>query len=311
MNKNLAKIVSVNISEKKGTVKKPVEKILVYEKGIMNDAHAGSWHRQITLLAQERVDEFSKEIGRKVQYGEFAENITTQGIDLTQVTILDRFKIGKVELEVTQIGKKCHGDTCAIYREVGKCVMPKEGIFCRVLKGGEILPGDTLEYYSRSLRIAVITLSDRASKGEYEDLSGPEIVRKTEEFFKDKPWSLNIHRVLIADDAETLEHEIKLLTNGFDIIFTTGGTGIGSRDITPEVVESLLDKSIPGIMEYIRVKYGAKIPNALLSRSVAGVIKDSLIYALPGSVKAVREYTDEILKTVEHSVFMLKDINTH
>jgi molybdopterin adenylyltransferase len=307
----MAKVVSINISEKKGTVKKPVEKAVVDEKGIVNDAHAGSWHRQITLLAQERIDEFSQEIGRQVQYGEFAENITTHGIDLSKGTILDRFKIGRVELEVTQKGKKCHGDACAIYREVGKCVMPKEGIFCRVLNGGEIVVGDALEYYPRSLRIAVITVSDRASRGEYEDLSGPEIVKKTKEYFKDKPWKLNIHTVIIPDDAETLKHEIKLLTNGFDIIFTTGGTGVGSRDITPEVVEPLLDKSIPGIMEYIRVKYGAKAPNALLSRSVAGIINKSLIYALPGSVKAVREYTDEILKTVEHSVFMLKDINTH
>ena len=307
----MAKIISVNISEKKGTIKKPVEKAVVNEMGIVNDAHAGTWHRQITLLAQERIDEFSKEIGRQVKYGEFAENITTQGIDLTKVTILDRFKIRDVELEVTQIGKTCHGDACAIYREIGKCVMPKEGIFCRVLNGGKISPGDILEYYSRSLRVAVITLSDRASKGEYQDLSGPEIVKKTEEYFKDKPWKLNIHTLIIPDDAETLKNEIKLLTNGFDIIFTTGGTGIGFRDITPEVVESLLDKSIPGIMEYIRVKYGAKIPNALLSRAVAGVIGKTLIYSLPGSVKAVREYMDEILKTVEHSVFMLKDINTH
>ena len=299
----MAKIVSVNISEKKGTIKHPVEKAIVFEKGINGDAHSGNWHRQITLLAQERIDEFSQEIGRKVKHGEFAENITTQGIDLTKVTILDRFKIGKVELEVTQIGKKCHGDACAIYREVGKCVMPKEGIFCRVLNGGEISAGDILEYHQHSLRVAVITLSDRASKGEYEDLSGPEIVKKTEGYFKNKPWKLNIHTLIIPDDAKTLENEIKKSVKESDIIFTTGGTGIGSRDITPEVIESLLDKSIPGIMEYIRVKYGAKIPNALLSRAVAGVIDRTLVYTLPGSVKAVREYMDEILKTVEHSVF--------
>ena len=311
MDKNLAKILSVNISDKKGTVKKPVDRVEVNEKGIINDAHSGTWHRQITLLAQERIDEFSKGIGREVKYGEFAENITTQGIDLTKVTILDRFRIGRVELEVTQIGKKCHGDACAIYQEVGGCIMPKEGVFCRVLSAGKMAAGDVLEYNPRSLRVAVITLSDRASRGEYEDLSGPEIVKRTEEFFVDKPWKLSMHSVIIPDDAETLESEIKLLTNGFDIIFTTGGTGIGSRDITPEVVEKLLDKTIPGIMEHIRVKYGAKIPNALLSRSVAGVIKKSLIYALPGSVKAVREYTEEILQTVEHSIFMLRDINTH
>jgi len=239
MDKKSALIASVNISEKKGTVKIPVDTAVVCNKGIVNDAHAGAWHRQITLLASERIEEFSGEIGRQVQFGEFAENITTSGIELNGVTILDRFKIGKVELEVTQIGKKCHGDACAIYREVGKCIMPHEGVFCRVLKTGNISVGDAIEYYPRSLRVAVVTLSDRASKGEYEDLSGPEVANRTEEFFREKPWKLTLHAVVIPDDEETLEHEIKLLTNGFDVIFTTGGTGLGSRDITPETVSPM------------------------------------------------------------------------
>ena len=308
----MAKIISVNISKEKGIVKNPVDKAVVDKKGIVGDAHAGSWHRQITLLAQERIDEFSKEIGRSIHPGEFAENLTVKGMDLTQVTILDRFEIGAVDLEVTQIGKKCHGDSCAIFREVGKCVMPHEGIFCRVLNGGTIKKSDKIEYLPHSLQLAVITVSDRASKGEYEDLSGPEITRKVKEYFKDKPWKQSIHTVIIPDDAETLENEIRrLVSDGVDIIFTSGGTGIGPRDITPDVIEPLLDKHIPGIMEYIRVKYGAKIPNALLSRSVAGVIGNTLVYTLPGSVKAVREYMDEILPTLEHSVFMLKGINTH
>ncbi len=141
-----AEIISVNISEKKGTVKKPVAGITLTLNGIDEDAHAGSWHRQVSLLAQESVDRFSVGSDRGFEPGEFAENITTRGIDLTRINLLDRFKIGEAELEVTQIGKTCHGDGCAIFVEVGKCVMPKEGIFCRVIQGGTARAGDTLEY---------------------------------------------------------------------------------------------------------------------------------------------------------------------
>jgi molybdopterin adenylyltransferase len=308
----MGKIVSINISKEKGTIKKPISEVQIDSKGIINDAHAGQWHRQITFLEKEKIDEFSKHAGRKINYGEFAENITTEGIDLTQVTVLDRFKIGNVELEVTQRGKKCHGDTCAIYKEVGSCIMPKEGIFCRVISGGKIKKDDSINYIPKSLRIAVITVSDRASKGEYEDLSGPTIVKHTKDFFETKPWKLLFHHSIVSDDPENLKHELTLVSqNGFDVIFTTGGTGISTRDNTPEVVRLIIDKEIPGIMEHIRVKYGAKTPNALISRSVAGTTGSTLIYALPGSVKAVKEYITEILPTLQHSIFMAKDINTH
>jgi len=103
----------------------------------------------------------------------------------------------------------------------------------------------------------------------------------------------------------------QLIDQNTDIVFTTGGTGIGPRDITPDVVKSLLDKEIPGIMEMIRVKYGMQFPNALISRSIAGVAGKTLIYALPGNPKAVKEYSDEIFKTVEHSFRMLYNIDEH
>ena len=96
-----------------------------------------------------------------------------------------------------------------------------------------------------------------------------------------------------------------------DVIFTTGGTGIGPRDFTPETVRSILDKEIPGIMELIRVKYGMEKPAALLSRGVAGVAGKTLIYTLPGSVKAVSEYCNEILPTIEHSMYMIEGIDSH
>jgi len=103
----------------------------------------------------------------------------------------------------------------------------------------------------------------------------------------------------------------KGVAEGADAIFTTGGTGIGPRDITPDVVGTMLEREMPGIMESIRVKYGEKIPSALLSRSVAGTIGQTQIYTLPGSVKAVKEYTAEILRTLEHAIFMLHGINSH
>ena len=140
------KVLSVNISEKKGTIKLPVNEIIVDKKGIKGDAHSGDWHRQVSLLGKESFDKFSKTAGREIKYGEFAENITTEGFELTKVSLSDRFKIGNVELEVTQIGKECHGNSCAIFRETGDCVMPKEGIFCKVISPGKIKKGDAIFY---------------------------------------------------------------------------------------------------------------------------------------------------------------------
>lgn len=142
-------VVSVNISEEKGVIKKPVDKIVLNEKGVENDAHAGDWHRQVSLLAKESIDKFEEVLGRKLEFGEFAENITTEGITLYTMKPGDLLKIADVELEVTQIGKKCHGEGCAIFSQVGKCVMPKEGIFAKVLKTGTIKPGDEISYTTK------------------------------------------------------------------------------------------------------------------------------------------------------------------
>jgi molybdenum cofactor synthesis domain-containing protein len=309
---NEAQVVSVNISTKKGTIKEPVEAVEIDDLGIAGDAHSGPWHRQISLLAQESIDRFSEKMKRDFPPGVFAENITTRGIDLSGVRLLDRFRIGDVELELTQIGKKCHGDNCAVYREVGKCVMPKEGIFCRVLRAGTIRPGDRVEYLPRTWKFSVITLSDRAHRGEYTDRSGPMIAKLIGEFAESKNLNADIQKAVIPDDADRLLAELSAARNdGADVVFTTGGTGVGPRDITPEVVSSFCEKTIPGIMEAIRVKYGAEKPNALLSRSVAGVSGTMLVFALPGSVKAVVEYLAEIEKTLEHLLLMLHELDVH
>ena len=112
-------VLSVNISEKKGTIKTPREQIELNEQGVVQDAHAGDWHRQVSLLADESIRRFETKLGRTIDYGEFAENITTKGIVLYETTPGDRLLIGETVLEVTQIGKKCHGDNCQIFQLVG------------------------------------------------------------------------------------------------------------------------------------------------------------------------------------------------
>ena len=160
------KVVSVNISEQKGTIKTPVDEIFLNHNGVENDAHSGSWNRQISLLGMSSISKSEQQAGRKIRPGEFAENITLDGFDYLKVHPLDRLTTGEVEIEITQIGKECHGAGCSIFKEAGDCVMPKEGIFARVLHPGTVKAGDTFEFHPRMYRALVITLSDRASSGE-------------------------------------------------------------------------------------------------------------------------------------------------
>jgi len=161
------------------------------------------------------------------------------------------------------------------------------------------------------LRIAVITLSDRASAGEYEDLSGPAVIKNISAFMNSMGWRYTISSDLIPDDAERLRDLLSDRVISSDIIFTTGGTGIGPKDITVDVIRPMLSKEIPGIMEFIRIKYGMQKPNALLSRSIAGIINKTLVYTLPGSVRAVDEYMTEISGTLEHTLNMLYGVDKH
>jgi MOSC domain-containing protein YiiM len=138
-----ASVVAVCISEKKGERKTPVTSVELREQhGIVGDAHAGEWHRQVSLLARESIEKMQK-MGLAVDAGDFAENITTSGIDLPSLPVGSRLEIGPTLLEITQIGKECH-TRCAIFYQAGDCVMPKEGVFARVLRGGVVAPGDPI-----------------------------------------------------------------------------------------------------------------------------------------------------------------------
>lgn len=139
----MATVVAVCVSERKGERKKPVASVELRENhGIVGDAHAGDWHRQISLLAEESIAKM-RAMGLAVDSGDFAENITTSGVDLPSLAVGTRLQVGSCLLEVTQIGKECH-TRCAIYHQAGDCVMPREGIFARVLTGGSVRAGDAV-----------------------------------------------------------------------------------------------------------------------------------------------------------------------
>jgi len=140
----LAEVLAINTSDKKGVIKVPVKEAeLIEDFGIQGDAHGGPWHRQISLLADESVDKM-RASGIELNSGVFAENITTKGIELHTLPVGTRLRIGKTIQEVTQIGKECHHG-CAIKQQVGHCIMPTEGIFTKVIKGGKLKAGDTIE----------------------------------------------------------------------------------------------------------------------------------------------------------------------
>lgn len=164
----------------------------------------------------------------------------------------------------------------------------------------------------RCLNVHIITLSDRASEGAYEDRGGPRVRERLETFFDGRGIEVEYTQQLLSDDAARLKEQLLAArSHGTHVIFTTGGTGVGPRDNTPDVVLELADKTIPGIMELVRMKYGANKPCALLSRTVAAIMGDIVIYTLPGSTKGIDEYLSEILASMEHLLCVLHGLHVH
>ncbi|MBQ6624117.1 MAG: MOSC domain-containing protein [Mogibacterium sp.] len=296
------RVIAICISENKGTAKKEVPfAVLKPDYGIEGDAHAGNWHRQVSLIALEKIEEFRKR-GADVDFGAFGENIIVEGFDLSSLPVGTRFKIGDALLELTQIGKECHTH-CAIYHQVGDCIMPREGVFTKVVEGGEIKAGDEIEMIEKDsatdFTAAWITLSDKGAAGEREDKSGPLIG----EILEAAGYNV-VDGLLIPDDPERLKAELINLADRrqANIVFTTGGTGFSPRDLTPEATTEVCDRMTPGIAEAIRAYSMTKTPKAMLSRAAAGMRGKTLIINLPGSPKAVRECLEFILGPLEHGL---------
>jgi molybdenum cofactor synthesis domain-containing protein len=305
------KLLHVCISAKKGIAKHEIPSAnIVVEHGMEDDAHAGDWHRQVSLLAHVDI-EFMRAKGLTLKPGAFGENLVIAGVDTDELGVGSQLRIGPVLLELTQIGKVCH-TRCAIYYTTGDCIMPRTGLFARVLEGGALHPGmpvQVVRIVPRSMiQAAVITVSDRCSEGKTIDTAGPAVAEI-------------LHNVLQAHIAWTLTvpDEVHVIADALtdfcdrrvDLIITAGGTGIATRDVTPEATRKVIGRELPGLAEAMRMASAEQTPNALLSRAVAGVRRETLIVNVPGSLKAATENLEAILPTLPHAVKMLRNETAH
>lgn len=297
---------AVCISERRGIEKTSIpEGHFITDFGIQEDAHGGKWHRQVSLLSYDKVKAFN-ERGANVTDGAFGENLVVEGLDFRAMPVGTRLYAGTVELEMTQIGKECHSH-CAIYHRMGECIMPREGVFAKVLKEGVIRPGDVMRVEApdpeRPFTAAVITLSDKGAKGERKDESGP----AAKEMLEDAGYEV-VELLLIPDEPDQLKTQLIRLADSrqVDLILTSGGTGFSLRDQTPEATLAVADRNAPGIAEAIRYQSMAVTDRAMLSRGVSVIRGKTLIVNLPGSPKAVREALGFIMKPMEHGLKILR-----
>ena len=299
-------VKAICISEKRGTAKSEITTAhLRPHHGIEGDAHAGNWHRQVSLLSYDKVVEFNQR-GANVGNGAFGENLVVEGIDFRSLPVGSIFTVGSCKLKMTQIGKECHSH-CAIYYRVGECIMPKEGVFAEVIEEGDITVGDILyvDYPSidRPFTAAVITMSDKGFKGERVDESGPRAAKMLNEAGYEV-----VETLILPDEPEALKKQLIRLADGrqVDLVVTSGGTGFSLRDQTPEATMAVADRNAPGIAEYIRMKSMEITDRAMLSRGVSVIRKGTIIVNLPGSPKAVEESLGFILHALDHGIKILR-----
>lgn len=299
-------IKALCISEARGTAKHTVPSVrCLAGHGLEGDAHAGSWHRQVSLLSDEQVQAFNA-AGGAVQPGDFGENILVCGINFSALPVGTLLMAGEVVLKLTQIGKECHNH-CQIFQRVGDCIMPREGVFATVEHGGELRPGMVmtaqLPAADAPLRAAVMTLSDKGAAGQRQDTSGP----RAAELLAAAGYEI-VEQVLLPDAQQQIEQELKRLADSrqVDLIITTGGTGFSLRDVTPEATLAVATRLAPGVAEAIRMESMAITRRAMLSRGVSVLRNSTLIVNLPGSRKAVEEALAIVLPELEHGLRILR-----
>lgn len=302
----MGKVLAVCTSAVRGVQKEDRGAALfVANHGLDGDAHAGDWHRQVSLLSADEIAAFNAR-GADVAPGAFGENLVVEGIDFRTLPVGTCLRCGDVLLEVTQIGKACHHH-CAIFHKMGDCIMPREGIFARVLEGGRIAAGDEMTVVPRDtplpLQAAVITLSDRCAAGEREDASGPAVAKRLQQ-----AGYTVIEQLVLPDGREGLTKELIRLADQRqpDLILTTGGTGFSPRDLTPEATLDAAERLAPGIAEAMRAASLRITPRAMLTRAVSVIRGRTLIINLPGSPKACMECMDVFLEQLSHAHALLR-----
>ncbi len=304
-------LLHVCTSAEKGLIKHEAQSVTVLVgHGVEGDAHAGDRHRQISLLAHADV-EFMRAKGLDLKPGAFGENLVVDGLNCDGLGVGSQLRIGPVLLELTQIGKVCH-TRCAIDDSAGDSIMPRKGLFARVLEGGVMhsgLPVVVVYKVARStIQAAVVTVSDRCAAGAMRDTAGPAVAELLgRELAARIAWTR-----VVPDETNEIAAELKeLCDRRIDLVFTTGGTGISHRDVTPEATRTVIDRELPGLAEAMRAASAQKTPNALLSRAIAGVRHETLIVNLPGSLKGATENLRAILPALPHAVKLLRGETAH
>jgi len=312
----MGKVLAVCISSEKGTPKRNAGRAeFIAGYGLAGDAHGGSGLRQVSLLSYQKIEEFRAK-GAQVEDGAFGENLIVDGIDFRSLPVGTYLECGDVVLEITQIGKECHSH-CAIYETMGDCIMPREGVFAKVVRGGFIGVGDEMGNGVRSCRrpwgtgngelreayrVWIIVASDKGFCGEREDRSGS-VIREIAEV---SGYAVAGY-TLLADEQAGLEHELMRICDEklAELILTTGGTGFSPRDCMPEATAAVAQRLVPGIAEAMRAAGMALTKRAMLSRAIAAIRGNTLIVNLPGSPKAARENLEFIINELRHGLDIL------
>ncbi|MDR1778145.1 MAG: MOSC domain-containing protein [Clostridiales Family XIII bacterium] len=307
----MATVVAVCISANKGEKKRPVPEAYFRQvSGIDGDAHGDDFNRQISLLAMESTQKLSGVLP-DIWPGDFAENILTEGVELHTLPVGTEIRIGEADgvlLRITQIGKECHTG-CAIRKQVGDCVMPREGVFAQVIAEGTVKPGDTVHIsgaigapQKTEIAAAVLTVSDRSYRGEREDKGGPLVT----EMLQASGYNV-VQIATVPDEVQAIQQRL-LAWCGEDVplIVTTGGTGFSLRDVTPEATAAICERQVPGIPEAMRAAGLAHTPRAMLSRQVCGIRGRTLILNLPGNPNAIREGLEAVMPALRHGIEILR-----
>jgi len=298
-------LISVNIGKVRGVPKHPVDEgFLTPDWGLKGDAHGGDWDRQISLFPVETMALVPKAIRAAFEPNTYSENLTIEGLPPEKLRVGTVLSIGTARIKILQIGKESYEPP-----ESGRpYIVSREGRFGRVLSEGPVRAGDIVEiaeegaFPPEAPRLVLVTLSDKGARGEREDVSGQFL-----SWYATRMGGRILFSEIIPDEKAKIKAALfKGIEAKADLILTTGGTGLGPRDVTPDATLEVIDRQVPGFAEAMRAESLKKTPNAMISRAVSGVADKTLIINLPGSPKAVAECMEVIFPALSHAIDKLR-----
>ncbi len=298
-------LISVNLGKIRGVPKHPVQEgTLTPDWGLVGDAHGGDWDQQISLFPVETLALVPKSIRAGFEENSFSENLTIEGIPPEKLRPGTILSVGSADIKILKIGKVSFEPP-----ESGRpYIVSREGRFGRVLKGGIVKPGDRVKVLEEGRtepdapKLFLVTLSDKGSKGEREDISGRFL-----SWYATRLGAAILSSVIIPDEKALIKETLmKGVRAGADLILTTGGTGLAPRDVTPEATLEVIDREVPGFAEAMRAESLKITPHAMASRAVSGIAGRTLIINLPGSPKAVAECMEVIFPALRHAIEKLR-----